>query len=489
MNVDHRPRIDYSHRDYASLREAMLGLARKQLPQWSDQSPNDLGVVLVELFAYMGDILHYYLDRIANESYLDTAVEPRSVIHLLRLIGYELRPPRPASADLTLAFDADTDFEDPVVIPADSIFETDPEVTGEKIWFRYVRESLAVDVTLLPTDGRGRPLFVDLPVVQVDARIADEIVGSSDGTAGQRFVLAEGPLIDGSLRFEVDEGAGPVIWQRVPSLLYSVSTDPHYVVRRDEHGAAWVELGDGRYGSIPRRGEDNVTASYLAGGGEKGNVPADSIVTALTEIAGLDSVTNPGAAGGGVEREPMEEAVVRGPQLFRAMGRAVTARDYEAWAREFGVGKVRVQTPAWNRIDIVVAPAGGGYPSETLKEDLRTFLDDKRMVTSIIDIRDPLYINVDIRGILRTDPLFLAEQVRQQAVNVVRDLLAFERIDFGHTLYLSKIYEAIEAVEGVASVYIRRLSREETGRSLPPQGKLDFVDRQLPLLANLELTL
>lgn len=488
-----RPRINYTDRDYASLREAMLELARKRL-EWNDQSPNDLGVMLIELFAYLGDNLHYYLDRIANESYLDTAVEPRSVVHLLRLIGYELRPPRPASADLTLTFEKPQDGQQ-LKIETGTVFEANPKVAGDKIQFRFVRKTREVRNEEVPIEDQaeldgnaanGTLRLEGLPVVQVDDSV-DELVGSSDGTASQRFALSRGPLIDDSLEVHVDEGPGQITWQRVPSLLYSVRSDPHYVVRRDEQDVAWIELGDGKYGSIPHAGSE-IRASYLVGGGEKGNVPAGAIDKAVSSIEALVSVSNPQAAAGGVEREPLDAAVARGPQIFRARGRAVTARDYEAWAREFGIGKVRARAPGWNRIELIVAPAGGGYPSDTLKEDLRTFLDDKRMVTSIIDVVDPVYVKVAVAAELEIDPFHDAEAVRQEADDAVRALLAFERVDFEHTLYLSKVYEAIEAVAGVAWVHITRLARrDEPGRALPEAGRLIFSGDELPLLGELEL--
>jgi hypothetical protein len=77
-----KPAIDYTNKDYASLRRAMLELARYRLPEWTDQSPSDLGVLLVDLFAYMGDIVLYYQDPIASESFLSTATERRSVLNL-----------------------------------------------------------------------------------------------------------------------------------------------------------------------------------------------------------------------------------------------------------------------------------------------------------------------------------------------------------------------------------------------------------------------
>ena len=81
-----RPAIDYTDKDFESLRSAMLALATYRLPEWTDRSPSDVGMLLVDLFAYVGDVVSYYQDRIASESFLATAVERRSVLHLLRLI-------------------------------------------------------------------------------------------------------------------------------------------------------------------------------------------------------------------------------------------------------------------------------------------------------------------------------------------------------------------------------------------------------------------
>ena len=55
----------------------------------------------------MGDVLLYYQDKIANEAFLSTATERRSVIDLLSLIGYTLGTPAPASAALTLTIPND----------------------------------------------------------------------------------------------------------------------------------------------------------------------------------------------------------------------------------------------------------------------------------------------------------------------------------------------------------------------------------------------
>ena len=61
------PAVDYTNKDYASLRRAMLDLARLRLPEWTDHTPSDLGVVLTDMVAYAADVILYYQDRIASE--------------------------------------------------------------------------------------------------------------------------------------------------------------------------------------------------------------------------------------------------------------------------------------------------------------------------------------------------------------------------------------------------------------------------------------
>ena len=71
------PVVDYMARDYDSLLQAMYNQVPSKLPQWKDfTNEADFGNVLLELFAHIGDILSYYQDRVANESFLGTARTP-----------------------------------------------------------------------------------------------------------------------------------------------------------------------------------------------------------------------------------------------------------------------------------------------------------------------------------------------------------------------------------------------------------------------------
>lgn len=486
MNGNGRVRVDYTGKDFNTLLEGMLALAREHLTEWTDQSPNDPGVVLLEAVAHAVDTQLYYVDRLLNESFLDTAVEDKSIVNLLRLIGYELRPPKAASAALTLLFDKAATGT--VVIPTNALFETSAKVTGTPIPFRYVRPPLTVNVGALSLTSPDKKVeyrtLTGLPVVQVDA-VVTETLGSSDASPGQRFRLAQKPLLQGSLHVFVDEGAGPREYEVRESLLNSGPTDRHVAVRRDELDVAWVECGNSRFGVIPPRRRNNISANYLVGGGAKGNVPAASILTAVTSFSSdLKKVTNPKEATGGSEREPIADAVVRAPRQFRSMGRAVTAADLENHALAFGVGKARAKAANWNRIELYVAPAGGGYPTDTLKDDLAAYFETRRILTSLLEILDPKYVGVEVRGMLEVEPYFFRKQVVTGVQEAVKRLLAFDAVSFEDTLYLSKVYEAIEAVDGVHAVSITRFQREDIALPhIADKGKLSFAWQEIPINA------
>lgn len=480
---------DYTNKDYASLREAMLALASERMPEWTDHSPNDLGVLLLELYAHMTDTMLYYQDRIAAESYLETAVERRSIINLLRLIGYELRPHQPASADLTLLFNSEA--LGVVTIDTGTEFQTTAEATGEPVNFQYLRDPLDIDLADLPghihSDGKTYYRFDRLPVVQVDATVDKEIIGSSDGSPAQRFKLRQAPILDDQLVVTLDEGGVLESWQQKSDLLGSLAGDKHYIIRRDDDESVYVEFGDGRHGKIPVRGRNNITAAYRVGGGIKGNVAAFTISKAVSSVEHLKVVFNEQPATGGANPESSDDAVQRGPSLFRSMQRAVTAEDYEAHALEFGLAKARARAVAWNHIEIYVAPVGGGQPTDTLKEDLRKYFNDKRMMSAIVDIRDPVYVNVCLAGTLEIDAYHFTEQVQQQVANTLAELLAFEQVNFQYKLYLSKVYEAIEAIEGVSSVFVSKLSSDGSA-TLPDKGKLEFGWNEIPAALSMSWT-
>ncbi len=112
------PAIAYRVDDFAGFRRALLAplAGEVALLGWRP-APGDLGLQLLEWWAYLGDILTFYNERIANESYLRTAQQAASVAGLVALLGYQ---PRPAIAAVgrVAAIRSGARPAEPVVIPA-----------------------------------------------------------------------------------------------------------------------------------------------------------------------------------------------------------------------------------------------------------------------------------------------------------------------------------------------------------------------------------
>ncbi|MGD0603377.1 MAG: baseplate J/gp47 family protein, partial [Streptosporangiaceae bacterium] len=375
---DGNPVIDYQARDYQSLLQAMRQLIPQKMPEWLDYANEaDLGNVLLELFAQMGDILSYYQDRVANESFLGTAQSRRSVIQHLRLIGYQLGTAAPAAASLNLTVPGTV--TDTVTVNQGDAFATKSSKTQPSLRFEYTSPTpLVINFGSITADPGTGKKTVGIGVEE-GRLFQAEPIGTGNGSADQRYPLAHPGLIlrpPGSAVPAADVlltttfGAAVQAWTLRDTLAFSQGGQYDFAVEIDENDQATVVFGDGNFGAAPASGAQ-IAATYRTGGGAAGNVPAGVIATIIgaPQLALLGAaITNPAAATGGADRESIAHAVQQAPAVFRSLRRAVTADDYEALALSFqGVGKVRAVPGGWNQVSLLVAPAGGGKVSDVLE--------------------------------------------------------------------------------------------------------------------------
>ena len=486
--------IDYMARDYDSFLQSMRALIPEKLPEWTDfQSEADFGNVLLELFAHMGDILSYYQDRVANESFLGTAQERRSVIQHLRLIGYTLSTATPASATLTLSVPASV--TNVMTIRPGDAFATKSQPERPSVRFEYTgKQDLVINWQVQDVNpATNRREYIGLPVEE-GRLLKDQVLGTADGTPNQRYTLAhsglilrslgQGRTINEDIVLVTDLGGVVEKWTLQESLAFSREGQRDYVIEIDEDDRVTLIFGDGVLGASPPTGAI-LRATYRVGGGSQGNVGAKTIETIIDvpELLLLGGkVTNPMPATGGAERESIAHAVSHAPQVFRSLKRAVTAQDYEALALDFkGVGKVLAEGTSWNVVTLYVAPAGGGHVSDVLEANLLAYFEDKRPISTIIEIEDVDYVPIYVTAQVGVKSYYNRDDVKEQVQQAVSKLLAFENVNFQQTVYLSKFYEAIEAIDGVAFVNISEFRREgQPAGFVQPLGKIALGAYEIP---------
>jgi len=491
--------LDYMARDYDSLLDSMRALIPSKLPEWTEYtSEADFGNVLLELFAHMGDILSYYQDRIANESFLGTAQTRRSIIQHLRLIGYHLGTAVPASALLEVTFPAS--FTDKVSIEKGNAFATKSLRDRKSVRFEYTQEQpLVIDARTLPPEtmtenGNKKVVKRYRPGIPVEeGRLyKDQVIGTSDGSANQRFRLIHPGVIvrplgpaqqvnpDIVLRTQLNGTIQP--WALRETLAFSRAGQRDFILEIDESDRATVVFGDGAFGAIPAAGSI-VQASYRVGGGTLGNVAARTIIS-IVDAPQLahGSVTNPGPATGGNDRESIEHSVTQAPMVFRSLKRAVTSEDYQALALAVnGVSKVRAVASSWNAVTLYVAPTGGGQLSDVLEANLLAFFEDKRPVTTKIEIADVDFVNVYVTAQVTIKSYYVRETVRKQAALAAGALLALDNVDFGQTLYLSRFYDVLTSIDGIESVNITEFRTQgDPAGTVASNGRITLGVNQIP---------
>jgi hypothetical protein len=110
------PPIDYLAKDYPGFVQVMLDRMWLLAPSWQERNPADLGVILVELLAYVADQMSYRQDVIATEAYIGTARLRTSVRRHARLVDYFID--EGSNARVWLRVGLGPSASDPTVLPA-----------------------------------------------------------------------------------------------------------------------------------------------------------------------------------------------------------------------------------------------------------------------------------------------------------------------------------------------------------------------------------
>lgn len=484
----------YTDLDFDRLRVRLLELARTQIPGW-DPDAASLGTTLLELMAYVGDVILFRQDQLARETRIVTATQRRALAAAAVLVGerlfgsaaatveLELSLPRPATADVT--------------IPAGTIVRTDDAP-------RPARFQLLAPVLLRA--GQDPPLVI----AQGEHSQTHSVAIETAGTPGLIVGLEQSPFVDGSLVAATSQGT----FTPVESFLATSATDRHVVVDVGDDGRARLRFGDGLQG-VPPTGRLSLT--YKSGGGASGNVRAGTL--RVVESTVLDAVGRPVSlrvinrqpAAGGIDRETIAHARRRIPEAVRAPGRTVAREDFEIHARQVaGVARAlmltRNEDPTIeeNAGILYIVPNGGGPPSQTLRNEVlhqvtvvhpSTLTFQARVqapVYSVVDVTAQVYLTAGI------NPSAVAELLRARLASFfaisLPDGSPNPQIDFGFYLPDHEANPIGElAWSQVANVVIdtpgiRKLAEPPHGVLLNGHGgDVRLATREFPVLGNVTI--
>ncbi len=454
----------YTSRDFGRLRVDMIARLKKAIPEW-EMNESSFEMILLELFAYVGDIINFSVDRMAAEAYLATAVLRESVLNLAALFGYTPAPQTAAKGSVTFTKVAGVGE---VYIPA-----------GTQI---YAQESSSINI-IFEVDA-DHIMEADTEVVPVTegTSVIGEEVGRSSGAERQLFPLFNKNVIKDSVAvFTKDGHIDPVTneptlveWEPVQRMFDAISSDRAFTTVLDEFGYTYIRFGDGVSGAIPAAGVP-IIVNYRFGVGAAGNVGAGSVRSLVQggDLMGkIASVTNPAAMTGGSDPETIESMRRNIPRSLRALERAVTLEDHESLAIDVGgVAKASASATTPSSVLLAVAPFGvtsadvGGGPvaSAELKAEVDKYVTERTMIGTSVTVVDPKYVPINITFTIEVNPRARRTTVTNNVLAVAHQMLAFDSVEFGQKVSKAPFFHKVVDVPGVDYVEITAFNRTGTG--------------------------
>lgn len=460
------PQVDYTSRDYASIRKDLISLIPNFAPQWTSRDESDFGIVLLELFSYYGDLLNFYIDRAANESFLSTATQRDTVLNIASLLNYSPNEPTPATGQVS--FNNTTTSS--ITVPALTKVATSPDGTGNQIIFE------TDSATTIPGSST-----VNATITQGITTLSEQI-GTSNGSTGQSFKISKTGVIGASVSVNING----ITYIRVGSLLDYGSTDPVFSIFTTSEDYTYVKFGDGVSGRIPPSGSV-IYVTYRVGVGSAGNLGANSITTLLTTSAGTTisgiTVSQGLATSGGSDRESTDSIRVNAPLSLRVSNRAVSLKDYGALVVQVpGVSKAIAASSGYTNVTVFVAPNGGNAMSAALMASIQSYLINKTPPNTTVKLVDftPKYPYIKLKVFVK--PTYSNSIVGAAVQTALYELLSFDNVSFNDLITQQDIYSTVAAVDGVAYSTLTDLEFYSVSSPLNTVNDLSCNVNEIPVL-------
>jgi hypothetical protein len=510
--------------------------------QWTDHHPSDPGIMLLELFAWLGEMTLYQMNRIPET-------------HQEKFLKLIIDPPEPVTVDVKLLIQLSKDRgqDEDVSIPAGTRFATD--FKNNK---RYVFETFRQILIPPPTvEEKSNTSQLIQRYIEVKARcfkeIKHEVLGVSRDTPNQTFPLKHSPVLLDFVYSTHEYNPNPIVfvdgeaWEPKPFLLTEDSQGAvkHFMVDAFDNA---VRFGDGAYGDIPP-GNAAITCAYRVLPGPEALIKAGELKHILDDIQGLKyqgeavSIHAHKDAEGGMYFVEKQERFRKGLENFKKTFRLITAEDFQyVLLTDFNQLQQRIRNNPFNELEekplaqlpqstykvyraeavmnqkltgpssleerpghvtILVIPEC--QPNESppyyteemlqlhdeLKDKMKRFLEKRKLIATHLHFMPAALKKIDIEMkvvILKERDTEEMEETIKKHVYDFMDILhgGIDKKGWppGKNLYKSHLYRLVEEIDGADYVksltFAQALSHEKNCVEINPH--------ELPVIQNLEVT-
>jgi hypothetical protein len=547
--------IKYLNKDFGDFRAALVDYARTYYPNTlNDFSPASPGMLFMEMSAYVGDVLSFYLDNQIQETFAQYARQESNLYSLAYMLGY--KPKVTGVATTTVDFyqkvpatGETPDYDYALSIAANTSLSSNTSnfLLQESVDFSITNPSDPTDVKILTVDGSGNPLYFLLKksrnvisatvqtkdfsfgspqrfqTIEINSTGIIQILDITDSNGNKWYevpYLAQEMYMEGIANTETDSGEVPFLLQlkKIPRRFVSRYISP--TVLQIQFGAgtttANVEetvipnptnigssltgnidayqytafdpanfLFTSTYGIAPSN--TTLTVRYLTGGGISSNAAANTINNIVDagnvtfagsapdpeireDVLGSLALTNPTAATGGSNGDSPDEIRFNSLGVFGAQLRTVTQADYIVRAlslpSQYGsIAKVYAEPEKLENLlpgeslaatNLYVLAYDDSkklkYASTTLKQNLKTYLSQYRMVNDSIKIKDGYIINISVDFDIVILPNSNSNDVLFRCITVLKDYFNIDNWQMNEPILLKDVSVTLDRIDGVQTV-------------------------------------
>ena len=450
-------RLRVTELDFDSIKTNLRSFLQQQ-DAFSDYDFEGSGLsVLLDLLAYNTHYNAYYLNMVANESFIDTAILRDSVVSLAKSLGYTPFSIKAPTATINFTANSSSSTTGTLTVPRGFGFISE-QIDNKTYNFVVLEDTLV-------TKSNDQYIFTNLPISEGQL-VSYNFTHNASNNPKQIFTLPDSNIDTGTIRVSVVPNISNTavsIYSKVTDILDVGPTSDVYFLQEGKNGQFQIYFGND---SVGRKLNDGATVavSYLVTNGTAANkannfVSTATLVDSLSETMDDLQLISVSAASGGASRESVDSIKFSAPNQFTTQNRLVTKKDYETfivkelpsieaisvWGGEDNVPVV------YGKVFVSLKPKANFFISETEKlRIINEVLKPKGIIGVDVDIVDPEFIYLLVTNNVRYDPrktTLTPESLKDSIRNSIISFNSNFLNTFDSTFTESKFSEAIDDTE------------------------------------------
>jgi len=408
--------------------------------------------ILLDILAYNTHYNAYYLNMVANEAFMDTALLRDSVVSHAKTLNYIPFSYAAPKSIINLTVTSLNNTPGTLTLPKGFTFSSN---LIDNISYNFVTIE---DATV--TKSNSSFYFENLEIYE--GRLVDYVYTFNKNSNPKAIFTLPDSNIDTNTLFvtvtDVSGNSATQVYNQVTEILDVESTSQVYFLQESKKGNYEIYFGDGIIGKAVIDGS-TVSVSYLVTSG----IPANSVDGFIPDssIGGFTntSIEVVAVASGGAIRESVDSIKYSAAAQYANQNRLVTIKDYETYiqSKYASIDSLSVwggedePEPVYGKVFISLKPKTNYFISELEKARIISeIIDPKSIVTVQAEIRDPEFLYLSVASSVQYDPrktVLSEEAIKTNIRNAIISYRDSVLNKFGASFILSKLQDNIDGTD------------------------------------------